>query len=175
MDNRSPYPPVPNARAIMEQKGSTEERVFLQYQFHQQTQTTLNEKWIFVFSKKKIFMDAKTPRKQLKGIRSLSWTSPCSLMYGCFPPMYPSVSSEWERRLAASCSCCCWGQARQEQRVLEMAALKDSGGAGGFPLRKPCALLRKRQPCPGGQQCLDLAFLVCLKPPCLRLPSPCWQ
>lgn len=67
MDNRSPYPPVPNARAIMEQEGSTEERVFLQYQFHQQTQTTLNEKWIFVFSKKIFFTDAKTPRKQLKG------------------------------------------------------------------------------------------------------------
>lgn len=66
MDNRSPYPPVPNARAITEQEGSTQERVFLQYQFHQQTQTTLNEKWIFFF-KNFFFQGCENPKETTKG------------------------------------------------------------------------------------------------------------
>lgn len=83
-----------------------------------------------------------------RGTCSFSWASPQSLMYGCFPPMHPSVSWEWEHGLAASCSCCYWGWTRPEQGVLEKAALKDAGGTGDFAFHKPCTELEERQTCP---------------------------
>lgn len=74
------------------------------------------------------------PNERTKGGSALFLEPPPSLIYGCFPLMYPSVGREWEHGLAASCSCCYWGWARREQEVLEMAEMKDAGGLGGLSL-----------------------------------------
>lgn len=92
--------------------------------------------------------DVITPMKQPKGNLPLFLSLLPELDVWLFPLMSPSVSREWERGLAASCSCCCWGWVRQEHEGLEMAALKDAGGTAGFPSHEPCAVLDERQSSP---------------------------
>lgn len=124
---------------------------------------SFNEKWIW-FSILFFFCQRceKRPWNNPRGICSFSWASPQSLMYDCFLLMYPSVSREWERGLAASCSCCSWGWARQKQKVLEMAALKDAGGIGGFPFQRQSSPWSAGFYSPGvaGTAFLKAAFLL---------------